>query len=134
MRPSSSPQMMAAVLATVLALAPHTVSPQALEALSPAGSTVPATGISLVGTAPISTRLAPDTPGCPEMGLSGRLPQHQQVADWLPRQGGPKHQARPRLDNPVAVAQTLRPAMHMCVVDHFSPRDGSGTGKTVYRL
>jgi hypothetical protein len=38
------------------------------------------------------------------------------------------------MNNPLATPQTLRPAMHMCVVDQFSPRDMGGAHKTVYRL
>ncbi|MBO1073122.1 hypothetical protein [Roseomonas marmotae] len=85
-------------------------------------------------TSTISTRLAPDTPGCEEMGLSGRLPAHRLVAEQLPRDGGAKQQARPRKDNPVVAPQTLRPAMHMCVVNRFDPRDNGGVHKAVYHL
>ncbi|WP_147465021.1 hypothetical protein [Teichococcus wenyumeiae] len=104
----------------------------ALQARPDAASATP--GYILAGATDISTRLAPETPGCPEMGVSGRLPGHQRVADLEPRAGGPKHQARPRLNNPLSAPQTLRPAMHMCVVDQFSPNDLGGARKTVYRL
>jgi hypothetical protein len=138
MHTSSFPQVTAAVLATVLALAPHTVpSPTpALAAGTAATASLP--GFTLVEASSISTRLAPETPGCPEMGLSGRLPGAvtgtHRVADEAPVYGGPKHAARPRMNNPLATPQTLRPAMHMCVVDQFSPQDMSGAHKTVYRL
>jgi hypothetical protein len=135
MHTSSFPQVTAAVLATVLALASHTV-PSPTPALAAAAAPLP--GFTLVEASPISTRLAPETPGCPEMGLSGRLPGAvtgtRQVADEAPVYGGPKHAARPRMNNPLATPQTLRPAMHMCVVDQFSPRDMGGAHKTVYRL
>ncbi|MFC7554159.1 hypothetical protein ACFQU7_21055 [Pseudoroseomonas wenyumeiae] len=72
----------------------------ALQARPDAASATP--GYILAGATDISTRLAPETPGCPEMGVSGRLPGHQRVADLEPRAGGPKHQARPRLNNPSA--------------------------------
>lgn len=132
MHTSSSPQVTAAVLATVLAMALHTVPSPAPQPPLDAVSATP--GYVLAGATDISTRLAPETPGCPEMGLSGRLPGHRQVADLEPRSGGSKHQARPRLNNPLSAPQTLRPAMHMCVVDQFTPSGLAGSPKTVYRL
>ncbi|MFD1111117.1 hypothetical protein [Pseudoroseomonas ludipueritiae] len=135
MHTSSSPKVTAAVLATVLAMALHTVpSPTPAAPQPPLGAASATAGLTLAGATDIGTRLAPETPGCPEMGLSGRMPGHRRVADLEPRAGGPKHQARPRLNNPLSTPQTLRPAMHMCVVDQFSPNDMGGARKTIYRL
>jgi hypothetical protein len=94
-------------------------------------------GLRLAASNPIHTRLAPETPGCANTGLSGRWSHRQRVSatpEELPMQGGAKQQARPRMENPVQVLQTLRPAMHMCVVDQFDPADTAGAGKTVYHL
>jgi hypothetical protein len=115
-------------------MALHTVPSAPPAAQPPLGAASATPGYTLAGATGISTRLAPETPGCPEMGLAGRLPGHRQVADMAPRAGGPKHQARPRMNNPLSAPQTLRPAMHMCVVDQFSPNDMGGARKTIYRL
>jgi hypothetical protein len=131
--------MMAAVLATVLAMAPHTVSapapvPALPQAVAATSTGFAPDGLRTVAASAISTRLAPETPGCAEMGLAGRLSLPHTVAAELPRYGGPKQQARPRLENPLVLPQSMRPAMHMCVVDQFSPQDPSGAHKTVYHL
>jgi hypothetical protein len=138
MRSSSFPQVTAAVLATVLALAPHTVSSPTPAAPAPA-ATASATHLVLAGASLItSERLVPETPGCANMGVAGRLPGlppgARMVSDQEPRYGGPKNQARSRMNNPLAMPQTLRPAMHMCVVDQFNPQDPSGARSTIYRL
>lgn len=135
MHTSSSPQVTAAVLATVLAMALHSVpSPLPAARASLAEAASPTAGYTLVNATEISTRLAPETPGCPEMGLSSRLPGHHRVVDLEPRSGGSKHEARPRMNNPLSAPQTLRPAMHMCVVDQFSPSGVGNASKPVYRL
>jgi len=139
MSPSPFPPMAAAVFATLLvamtpapAVRQAPVSPEMGSALNP-----PSAGLRLVASNTINTRLAPETPGCANTGLAGRWALRQRVsasAAELPVQGGAKQQARPRLENPVQVLQTLRPAMHMCVVDQFDPADTAGAGKTVYHL
>jgi hypothetical protein len=134
MHTSSSPKVTAAVLATVLAMALHTVpspTPAAAADTATAGSATLGYTLASAENAP---RLAPETPGCPTVGLSSRLPGHREVADLEPRSGGSKHEARPRMNNPLSAPQTLRPAMHMCVVDQFSPQGANSGQKTTYRL
>jgi len=137
MSPSPFPPMAAAVFATLLvamtpapAVRQAPVSPEMGSALNP-----PSAGLRLVASNTINTRLAPETPGCATTGLAGRWALRQRVsAEDLPVSGGAKQLARPRLENPIVAPQTLRPAMHMCVVDHFNPTDAGGGGKPVYRL
>jgi len=135
MSPSPFPPMAVAVFATlfVAMTPPPAVSP---AAVSPGTvSSHHTAGLRLVAGSPISTRLAPETPGCANTGLAGRWALRQRVsAEDLPVSGGAKQLARPRLENPIVAPQTLRPAMHMCVVDHFNPTDAGGGGKPVYRL
>ncbi len=140
MSPSPFPPMAAAVFATLLVA----MTPPPAVRQAPASPEVGSLseqqpqGPRLVSTAALNTRLAPETPGCANTGLAGRWSLRQRVSATapaeLPVQGGPKQQARPRQDNPVQVLQTLRPAMHMCVVDQFDPADTAGAGKTVYHL
>lgn len=134
MSPSPFPPMAVAVLATLLvamtpppAAAPAPVSPEMGSSLL----------LRRVASATLNTRLAPETPGCATTGVSGRWALRQRVSaasEEMAVYGGPKQQARPRMENPVQVLQTLRPAMHMCVVDQFDPADAAGAGRTVYRL
>jgi hypothetical protein len=130
MSPSSFPQMTAAILATALAMTPPPSAPApATPPLAPATA-----ALHLAGAAPLHTRLAPETPGCETTGLVGRMRVPRQIAEWRVSGGDKSQGPQPRLANPLAAPQTVRPAMHMCMVDHFDPQDMSGAHKVIYRL
>ena len=159
MSPSSFPQMAAAIFATVLATTPPTVSPAPQAAPEQAAISPRVAPLQLV-EAPIITdapaapaagptaQLDPDTPGCAEVGLDGRLPRHRQVAarraappapDMESAAGQawfePKPQVvQPGMVNPLRMAHGMRPAMHQCVVDRFDPSDTLHTRGIVYHL
>jgi hypothetical protein len=135
--------MAAAVFITALVMTPPPSAPAPAAPAVPPAVTSASGALRPAGSdaTTLKTLLAPETPGCETIGLSGRMSNHRDVADWhrlgdaAPAQGGAKRQgAQPRIGNPVEAPQTVRPAMQMCVVDQFNPADISGFQKTIYRL
>jgi hypothetical protein len=155
MSPSSFPQMAAAIFATVLATTLPTVSPAPQAAHTQAATSPRVADLQFVDApaippAPSGAQLDPDTPGCAEVGLAGRLPRHRQVSTRDPATRisppdadsaagsvwyEPKLQVmQPGLVNPLRMAHGTRPAMHQCLVDRFDPSDTLHTRGAVYRL
>jgi len=147
--------MAAAIFATVLATTPPTVSPTPQAAPEQAAISTRVAAIQFVEApetplpAPPTAQLDPDTPGCAEVGLAGRLPRHRQVSARNPARPPapdmesaagqawyePKPQVvQPGLANPLRMAHGTRPAMHQCVVDRFDPSDTLHTRGIVYHL
>jgi hypothetical protein len=154
MSPSSFPQMAAAIFATVLATSLPTVSPTPQAAPQQAATSPGVAALQFVEApatppAPSGAQLDPDTPGCAEAGMAGRLPRHRQISsrntaaqvspDAESASGSvwfePKPQVmQPGLVNPLRMAHGMRPAMHQCLVDRFDPSDTLHTRSVVYRL